>query len=257
MDPRNRGDLDQLTARYRSLAGGELVAFVDEAYRLPNDCRPGEKPFYALAAVLLAIDDHAGIRADLHRIVGGNWWHTVEAQQAHDGLPKIEALTDYLADYRDPCVLAVCHTPGPDDQAIGMRAVSLSALLAALGSQAPPPGVGAVEDHQRAVPSQVKMVVLERQYRHQDTDRDLYTIKQARQSGVIGRHFPVMHVSPSIENLLWLPDLVSHTYRRYITHDEDLVTRLDGQTVTIEMPANKSDPLGAAAYVQGVSRLFQ
>lgn len=257
MDPRNKGDLDRLTARYRSLAGGERVAFVDEAYRLPNECRAGEKPFYALAAVLLTIDDHANIRADLHGIVGGKWWHTVEAQQTQDGRPKIEALTDYLADYRDPCVLAVCHTPGPDDQAIGMRAVSLSALLAALGSQAPLPGAGRVEGHQQVAPSQAKMVVLERQNRHQDTDRDLYTIKQARQSGVIGRHFPVMHVSPSIENLLWLPDLVSHTYRRYITHDEDLVTRLDGQTVTLELPGNKSDPLGAAAYVQGVSRLFQ
>ncbi|GAA3514116.1 hypothetical protein [Dietzia aurantiaca] len=255
MDPRNRGDLERLTARYRSLPGRERVAFVDEAYRLPNDCRPGEKPFYALAAVLLTIDDHVDIRADLHRIVGGNWWHTVDAQQTQDGLPKIEELTDYLADYRDPCVLAVCHTPGPDDQAIGMRAVSLSALLAALDSQAPRPGAG--EGHQRVVPAQAKMTVLERQNRHQDTDRDLHTIRQARQSGAISRHFPVMHVSPSIENLLWLPDLVSHTYRRYITHDEDLVTRLDGQTVTLELPANKSDPLGAAAYVQGVSRLFQ
>lgn len=56
--------------------------------------------------------------------------------------------------------------------------------------------------------------------------------------GAIGRHFPVMHVSPSVENLLWLPDLVSHTYRRHITHDEDLVTRLDGQTVTLELPAH-------------------
>ncbi|MET3862656.1 hypothetical protein ABIE38_003602, partial [Dietzia sp. 2505] len=224
MDPRNRVDLDRLTARYRSLPSGEQVAFVDEAYRLPNDCRAGEKPFYALAAVLLTIDDHPNVRADLRRIVGGNWWHTVDAQQTKDELPKIEALTDYLADYRDPCVLAVCHTPGPDDQAIGMRAVSLSALLAALGSQAA--GLGAGEGHQRVVPAQAKMIVLERQHRHQDTDRDLHTIKQARQSGLIGRHFPVMHVSPSIENLLWLPDLVSHTYRRYITHDEDLVTRL-------------------------------
>ncbi|MDZ4233242.1 MAG: hypothetical protein U1C73_05685 [Dietzia sp.] len=43
-----------------------------------NDCRPGEKPFYALAAVLLTIDDHVDIRADLHRIVGGNWWQTVD-----------------------------------------------------------------------------------------------------------------------------------------------------------------------------------
>lgn len=101
MDPRNRGDLDRLTARYRSLPSGERVAFVDEAYRLPNECRRGEKPFYALAAVLLTIDDHATIRADLHSIVGGNWWHTVDAQQTNDELPKIEALTDYLADYRD------------------------------------------------------------------------------------------------------------------------------------------------------------
>lgn len=257
MDPRNQGDLKRLEASYRSLPGEERVAFVDEAYRLPNECRPGEKPFYAMTAVLLTVDEHVGIRADLRRIVDGDWWHTVDAQQTQDGPQRIEALTDYLADYRDPCVLSVCHTPGPDDQAIGMRAVSLRALLTALGPQAPLQGDGPVENRQRVIPSQAKMIVLERQTRHQDTDRDLHTIKKARQRGVIGRHLPVVHASPSIENLLWLPDLVSHTYRRYITHDEDLVTRLNGQTVTLELPANKSDPLGAAAYVQGVSRLFR
>ena len=78
------------------------MASVDEACRLPNECRPGEKPFYALAAVLLTIDDHVDIRADLHRIVDGNWWHAVDAQQTQDGPQRIEALTDYLAEYRDP-----------------------------------------------------------------------------------------------------------------------------------------------------------
>ncbi|WP_168582814.1 hypothetical protein [Gephyromycinifex aptenodytis] len=101
------------------------------------------------------------------------------------------------------------------------------------------------------------MMVLEKQGRREDTARDQHTVKDARRAGLIDRHYQVKHVSPTVEHLLWLPDLVSHTYRRYITHGEDLVTRLDAQTVTIDLPGTKSDPLGAAAYVQGVSRLFR
>ncbi|WP_168582813.1 hypothetical protein [Gephyromycinifex aptenodytis] len=45
-------------------------------------------------------------------------------------------MTDYLAKYSDPCVIAVRHTPHDEGEAIGMRAASLTALLAALGGLA-------------------------------------------------------------------------------------------------------------------------
>ena len=53
-----------------------------------------------------------------------------------------------------------------------------------------------------------------------------------------------------------LPDLVAHTYRRYITHRDRRVMVLANQTVTLDLTETTSDPLAAAAYHQGVSLQF-
>lgn len=66
----------------------------------------------------------------------------------------------------------------------------------------------------------------------------------------------VHYVSPASEQLLWLPDLVAHTYRRYITHCDRRVMVLANQTVTLDLTGTTSDPLAAAAYHQGVSLQF-
>lgn len=261
MDPRNAGDLKLLNDTYRGLPVEANVAFLDESYRLRKDCRPGEQPFYAIAAIVLPVTSHQAVRDSLRAIAAGTFWHTVDLQQSTQGRAQIEKMTDYLASYADPCVVAVRHTPHDEEEAVGMRATSLTALLAALGGlaadqiTADPHRIGA-QPSMPKLPA-THMMVLERQRRREDTARDLHTVTEARRRGLIGRHYPVRHVSPTVEHLLWLPDLVSHIYRRYITHGEDLVTQLDAQTITIDMPGTKSDPLGAAAYIQGVSRLFR
>ena len=58
---------------------------------------------------------------------------------------------------------------------------------------------------------------LEKQRESKDTNRDRYTVSQARKEGLVPRNMFVHYVSPASEQLLWLPDLVAHTYRRYIT----------------------------------------
>ena len=265
MDPHNAGDLKLLADTYRGLPPDAAVAFVDESYRLPAECRPGERPFYGIAAVVLPIRAHPSTRNDLRTIAAGTWWHTVDLQQSTEGRARIARMTDYLARFGDPCVIAVRHTPDDQEQAIGMRAASLTALLAALGGRRLDTNANDRREdtgsHPGASPPlllpSTRMMVLEKQRRREDIQRDQHTIKRARQDGLIGRHYQVRHVSPAIEHLLWLADLVSHTYRRYITHGDDLVTRLDAQTITIDVPGKQSDPLGAAAYVQGVSRPFR
>ena len=247
MTTQNEGDLKLLQASYRGLRDEASVAFVDEAYRLHSECRSNEQPFYALAAVVLTVSIHDVARTDLRNIVEGDWWHTVEAQQSLQGRRRIQAMTEYLAAYKDPCVLSVQHTPQTHESPKEMRAASLSALLAAVGgNMQPPAGITLPE---------TDMIVFEKQQHRADTQRDLHTLKGARAAGHIDRHYRAHHVSPAIEPLLWLPDLVSHTYRRYITHGEQLVTLLSEQTITVDATQKKSDPLEAAAYIQGVSRL--
>lgn len=245
MNIQNQRDLGQLQQRYKGLPEGSLVGYVDESYRLASDCRDGETPFYVMAAVLLRLEDHAGIRNNLANIAGYQWWHTTELQQTARGRQRIEDMTNYLARYHDPCVIAVRHTPAVVDTGRTMRATCLAALMETITTAPANP-----------VTAPAQMVVLEKQREHQDTDRDRHTINEARRAGRIPRNAPVHFVSPSIENLLWLPDLVTNTYRRYVTHRDPLITALNDQTLMIDLPGETSDPLAAAAYVQGVSPLF-
>lgn len=246
MNITNQRDLEQLQQRYKGLPDGAVVGYVDESYRLGRDCCEGETPFYVMAAVLLRVEDHTVIREDLIGIAGEQWWHTTDRQRTPEGRQRIEAMTDYLSGYHDPCVIAVRHTPGPDETGRTMRATCLTALLETITRPDNPAGTPATA-----------MVVLEKQREQQDTNRDRYTISQAVKAGRISRNLPIHFVSPTVENLLWLPDLVTNTYRRYLTHHDTLVKALNSQTVIIDLDGETSDPLAAAAYVQGVSPLFR
>lgn len=128
-----------------------------------------------------------------------------------------------------------------------MRAICLRALMTALVQKGP---VGPITW------DPVSMVVLEKQRESKDTNRDRYTVSQARKEGLVPRNMFVHYVSPASEQLLWLPDLVAHTYRRYITHRDRRVMVLANQTVTLDLTETTSDPLAAAAYHQGVSLQF-
>ena len=242
------GEVELLRSHYKGLPNDEsLVAFVDESYRLPGEAKPGESPFYTMTAVLLRRKDLLGTREDLTRIADGDYWHTVEFAQRAEGRDKIADMLDYLASYKDTCVISVHSSLGTEGDAKSMRQACLHTLVVALAGSGPDEGV---------TWSPVSMFVLERQRAIKDADRDLYTIKQARRRGLVPRNTIVKHASPAIEHLLWLPDMVSHTYRRYITHGDQQVLRLDDQTVTLEASGGTSDPLGAAAYHQGVSSQF-
>ena len=73
MRGQNHADRDLLRGRYKGLADGDLVAYVDESYRLPTDCRPHETPFYAMSAVLLRVCDLDTIRDDLRTLARSNY----------------------------------------------------------------------------------------------------------------------------------------------------------------------------------------
>lgn len=79
MDPYNTGDLKLLTDAYGGLPAEASVAFVDKSYRLSKDCRPGEEPFYTMAAVILTLKSHELTRRDLLKIAGGPVWSGITA----------------------------------------------------------------------------------------------------------------------------------------------------------------------------------
>ena len=166
------GEVELLRSHYKGLPNDEsLVAFVDESYRLPGEAKPGESPFYTMTAVLLRRKDLLGTREDLTRIADGDYWHTVEFAQRAEGRDKIADMLDYLASYKDTCVISVHSSLGTEGDAKSMRQACLHTLVVALAGSGPDEGV---------TWSPVSMFVLERQRAIKDADRDLYTIKQAR-----------------------------------------------------------------------------
>lgn len=250
METGNARERDLLWSRYRGLPEDARVAFVDESYRTADECVPGEQPFYLLTAVLLHADTLEGTRQDLAGIAGGRWWHTTELADTVEGRSKITEMVDYLARYQDPCVIAALRVNpaalSEEDQALSspihMRHDCVRELTTAIASP----------DNCVLTGPPAQLLVFEKQRRQADTDRDNHALRELRKVGTLPRNLPAHFVSPSVEQLLWLPDVVAHLYRRQATHGNHMIERLTDQVITVK----KSDPLGAAAVIQGVSPLF-
>lgn len=250
METGNARERELLWSRYRGLPEQARVAFIDESYRTAEECIPGEQPFYLLTAVLLNADVLDGTRQALVNIAGGRWWHTTDFAATAKGRGKITEMVDYLARYQDPCVIAALRVNPASlsgkDQALSspihMRHDCVRELITAIASP----------DKCVLTGPPAQLLVFEKQRRQEDTDRDNHTLRELRKAGTLPRSLPAQFVSPSVEQLLWLPDVVAHLYRRQATHNSRLIERLTNQIITVK----KSDPLGAAAVIQGVSPLF-
>lgn len=182
---------------------GKPVAYLDETYRARTD-RPDEAPFYLFTAVIVAAQDRAGLTADLLSIVGSNYWHTTDNLKREADHPKVLELCKYLGEGVEPCLIAckVEDSTGSGD-AEEMRRTCMLALFGALctGGDAWPT---------------VDLLIMERRADRQQVSADQHTVKMARSQQVIGRATRVEQVSPSLEPLLWLPDLVSSAARQRI-----------------------------------------
>lgn len=204
---------------------GKPVAYLDESYRARSD-RPDEKPFYLFTAVIVAAGDRAGLTADLLNIVGGNYWHTTEQLQNEENHPKVLELCEYLGEGSEPCVIAckVEEDPQVGGDAEEMRRTCMTALLEALwnGGEGWPP---------------VELMVLERRSQPQQVSADQHTMKLARSQNLVGRSARLVQVSPSLEPLLWLPDLVSSSERqRLVWGNSTFFDAFAGQVRYVEVP---------------------
>lgn len=187
---------------------GKPVAYVDETYRARSD-KPGETPFYLFTAVIVAAADRPGLTADLRNIVGGGYWHTTEQLKDDRNHPKVLELCQYLGEGSEPCVIACkMEDEHGDGDAEEMRRSCMITLLGALWSGGD--GWPAVE-----------LTILERRSETKQVSADQHTMTLARSQEVVGRFARLVQVSPSLEPLLWLPDLVSSATRQKIIWGND------------------------------------
>lgn len=185
---------------------GKSVAYLDETYRTPTD-KPGENPFYVISAVVVRSEDRVGLAADLSHIVGANYWHTTEELKNEQGRMRVLELCKYLREGTEPCLIACkiesfSAARGTEE----LRRICLLAMLGALwggGDEWPP----------------VELMILERRASANLVSADQHTMKMARSNGLVGRSAQLLQVSPSVEPLFWLPDLVSSAVRQKLVHE--------------------------------------
>lgn len=184
-----------LGSAYERLKDDSFVAFVDESYVVPENAH-GSKTFYIATAYVAPVGIHEDVRADLAHIVDGDYWHTTEAHTAGNS-EKIHELCAYISEAGpdEGFLLAIKSPMGEGGEADEeARVACLTALLSQLHSGT-------------MVPRPALVVIEERRHQGQRA-KDAKTIKAIRRDGLIG-NMVVVFTSPSIESLLWVPDIVS------------------------------------------------
>lgn len=182
-----------LREAYRSDAS-QAVAFVDESYLAPGS-QVGGRPFYLMVAYVVPVEDLEGMRRDLPSVVQSTYWHSTEAHRSEEGLVRLREFADYIGEGGESIVVAV----EVDAEAMTEDAARESCfirLLQALGSG--------------EVCEPVTLVVFEERKYMNQRGFDQAVVKRARASGAIPRTVRVLPMSPSVEKLLWLPDLVAY-----------------------------------------------
>lgn len=177
------------------------VVFIDESLREPGR---GERPFYAMSAVVIAKDQAAMIRQRLIEIAGSDYWHTTEAFSTPMGRHVITEMNDYLAHAMEPSIITVqTEIRRADHNLRTAREECLTAL--------------AREVTRGASPEAPRLLVFERRNRryYPDGDKqDLAVLHRLRAAGLLHPQVTGYHASPGDEPLLWAPDLVAWSFRR-------------------------------------------
>lgn len=185
-----------LSEAYRNNAGTH-VAFVDESYLAPGFAGGAQtSPFYVMTAYVIPVPDLDIMRRDIIDISGRRFWHSTQAHQSRDGREKLRELTRYIGEGTEPLVVSVLlETFGALFDAENAREACFCRLLDSLarGEHCAP----------------VSLVVFEERKHQTDRNFDARIVSRARAQGLVPRSMHVMPMSPSVEPLLWLPDVVS------------------------------------------------
>ncbi|GAC85223.1 hypothetical protein GP2_031_00350 [Gordonia paraffinivorans NBRC 108238] len=185
------------------------VAYLDESYQAPDPITAHRSTFYLFTAVIVAHESMDELRDGLRQIADSNWWHTTDALQEPRGLAATKDMLDFLAEGGETCVVA--HQV-PVDSSDHDAEEARRACYRALGTELAAGKPGGWDP--------VELFVLEKRNQSNFRNKDAKNHKELVREQAIPRHTRLLQTSPSIERLLWLPDLVSAAYRRTITHSD-------------------------------------
>lgn len=173
------------------------VGFVDESYRARSDA---DFAFYIAIATVLDIKKIAEYREAYYSTAGGAWWHTTDVYRDGDR-QRIKDFIHVLAGHESKFVISVQIEIGNDSLEHARREclVQLVSKLSQLGCD---------------------LVVYERREDGKARNADAALFSRAKRDGFLSRNTVVFAGSPSIERLLWGPDLIGWAMRRYLAIGE-------------------------------------
>ena len=171
------------------------VAFIDESFR--GSERPADFPFYLLSAVLVDWSALSNIRAGFIEFVGSDYWHTSQANK-NKQYGIIEKFADHVATNSSGALVALQLDLSSDNMEIARREAMLQ-----LAEQLSYSGCN--------------LAVYEQRNTRGRNSSDASVFNRARKSQVLSGAITLVGSRPSIEPLLWAPDLLSWGFRQLIT----------------------------------------
>ncbi len=135
------------------------------------------------------------------------WWHTTEALLGNAGLDKTRDMLEFLAEGPETSVIAL-QVPVEDSDHDGE--IARRACYRGLAVELATGRKGAWDP--------IELLLLEERNQNNLRNKDRRNHSELIAEKLVPRHIRLLQTSPSVERLLWLPDLVSSAYRRTMTH---------------------------------------
>lgn len=168
-----------------------LIAFIDESYRVEH--LPGQSSFYIFSAALIEASEMQGARDRLISVAGEHFWHTTEVARDKQ-FERIRVMLGSAKEISQIFLIAV----NLDFEKSDLELTRKEALVQ-LASQL------ALHD--------VNLAVYETRDTRKRKNADAAILAKASAAGFLkGMRF--VQVSPSVEPLLWIPNLVSWGLRQ-------------------------------------------
>jgi len=193
------------------------VAFIDESYQSEREGRP----FYLTSASIVNPELIIECRASCFELAEGSWWHTTVAFQ--DGKRKsIAGFLNHLkiTDIENFSCIQLDIKDNDLEHARRECLLQLSKKLEEFGCG---------------------LLVIERRQNQSARRSDTAVFSAAASHGYISKHLRLIQSTPSIEKLLWLPDVLSWSLRRHLAvNDSSWISMLDGDLTIIDASRQNS-----------------
>lgn len=194
-------------AQFYRRHGHTPIAYIDETYSV--DPRFTQR-FYVVSAVIVQPGELAPLRTALRQAVRGTFWHTTDQLLTESGREAVIRVLECLADPAGSEVTVVSHATTVDAADTSGEVARSRALRALFQACASP----------QCVAGQTTAFVLERRLTREQSNKDATTKAGAISDGLLPVGAGLLQVSPSDENLLWLPDVVCGAYRQEVLRRE-------------------------------------